>query len=234
MGFFDGLSKKGAELSSSLQESVNKTQRESKCKKTMSENKNRIEKIYSEIGIKVCEKREFNEELITFINEKVEEVDRLNKENEELKREILILNNKKICPKCGKEVELSTTFCPSCGAEQEKIKVEAFIPKGKRKCSGCGEIIDDKNEFCPKCGAKKEVVEETPKAEENVKVEEKPKAEEAKTEVKKEVAPAKKVCPGCGEEMAADDVFCANCGYKLDGETKEVEVDSEASAKTEE
>lgn len=230
MGFFDGISKKGAEISSSLQESMNKSQKESKCKKTMTENKNRIEKIYSEIGVKVYEKREFNEELITFINEKVEELDKLNKENEELRREILILNNKKICPNCGKEVEISTTFCPNCGAEQEKIEVEAFVPKGKRKCSGCGEIIDDKNEFCPKCGAKKETIQEAPKSEEKT-VEVK---EETKTEVKEEVKPAKKTCPGCGEEIADDDAFCANCGYKLDGQTKEVEVDGDAQAKTEE
>lgn len=218
MGFFDGISKKGAELSSSLQESVNKTQRESKCKKTISENKGKIEKNYSEIGMKVYEKRNFDEELITFINEKVEEIDKLNKENEDLRKEILTLNNKKVCPKCGKEVDINTTFCPTCGAEQEKIEVEAFIPKGKRKCSGCGEIIDDKNEFCPKCGVKKETVAEAPKTEEKV----------------QEVKPAKKTCPSCGEELADEDTFCANCGAKIDGQTKEIEVDAHAETKAEE
>ena len=34
MGFLDGLTKKGAEISNSLQESMNKSQRESKCKKS--------------------------------------------------------------------------------------------------------------------------------------------------------------------------------------------------------
>ena len=236
MGFFDGISKKGAELSSSLQESVNRSQKESKCKKNMIENNNRIERTYSEIGMKVYEKKEFNEELITFINEKVEEIDKLKKKNEELKREILILNNKKICPNCGKEVEISTIFCPSCGAKQEKIEVEAFIPKGKRKCTGCGEIIDDKNEFCPKCGTKKEeAVKEEKVAEETKNKEENENAPEVKEDVVVEVKEEKKVCPSCGEEITDDDTFCANCGAKLDdGQNKEMEVDADAQIKTEE
>mgnify|MGYP007106009873 FL=1 len=53
MGFLDGLTKKGAEISNSLQESMNKSQRESKCKKTINENKSKIEEAYSEIGKKV-------------------------------------------------------------------------------------------------------------------------------------------------------------------------------------
>lgn len=149
MGFFD-------DLSSSFQESVNKTQKESKYKRTISENKKKVEETYSEIGKMIYQKRNMDEELITYINSKVEDIDRMVKENEELNREILILNNKKICPNCGKEVELNTAFCPSCGAEQEKISVEIFVPKGKRKCPGCEAIIDDKSVFCPNCGAKKE------------------------------------------------------------------------------
>lgn len=176
MGFLDGLTKKGAEISSSLQESMNKSQKESKCKKTINENKNKIEQTYSEIGKKVYEEKTINEDLMTFINEKIELIDGMLQQNEELKKEILILNNKKVCPNCGAEVDITTTFCPQCGKEQEKIEVEQFIPKGKRKCSGCGEIIDDKNEFCPQCGTKKEVIEEQ--------IEEK-KIEEAKEDKRK-------------------------------------------------
>ena len=144
---------------------------------------------------------------MTFISVKIEEIDQLLKENEELQKEILILNNKKKCPNCGAEVDINTTFCPQCGKEQEKIEVEPFIPNGKRKCSGCGEIIDDKNEFCPKCGTKKEVVEAS-KAEETVEIVE----EVVKNE---EVIPeGKRKCSGCGEIIDDADVFCANCGTK--------------------
>ena len=156
MGFFEGLSKKVSETTSSIQETTNKIQRESKCKKTISDNNAKVEKIYSEIGKKVYENRKIDDSLIAFVEEKTNEIDCSLKENEELKIEILKLNNKKVCPHCKAEVSIDTSFCPQCGAEQEKIEVEAFIPKGKRKCSGCSEIIADENVFCPNCGAKKE------------------------------------------------------------------------------
>lgn len=177
MGFFEGLSKKVSETTSSIQETTNKIQRESKCKKTISDNNAKVEKIYSEIGKRVYENRKIDDALITFIEEKTNEIDTMLKENEELKLEILKLNNKKLCPNCKAEVSIGTSFCPQCGAEQEKVEVEAFIPKGKRKCSGCGEIIDDKNVFCPNCGAKKE---EEQAGLENVEVVQTPEDEEVK------------------------------------------------------
>jgi RNA polymerase subunit RPABC4/transcription elongation factor Spt4 len=149
MGFFDNLN-------NSLQETSNKIQKESKCKKTIADNKNKVEKTYSEMGKKIYESRTINEEIKKYIEEQIAEIDKMLKENEELNKEILKLNNKKLCPNCNAEVEINTTFCPQCGKEQEKIEVEPFIPNGKRKCSGCGEIIDDKNVFCPNCGTKKE------------------------------------------------------------------------------
>lgn len=210
MGFLDGLTKKGAEISNSLQESMNKSQRESKCKKAINENKNKIEGIYSEIGKKVYEEKKISEILMDFVNEKIEEIDAMFKQNEELKREILILNNKKICPNCDAEIDINTMFCPQCGKEQEKNEVEQFVPKGKRKCSGCSEIIDDENEFCPKCGTKKETVIEE-KATEEVVEEKGEKTEEKKAVKKKE---EKRKCSNCGEVLEAEDVFCANCGNK--------------------
>lgn len=156
MGFFEGISKKVSETTNSIQETTNKIQRESKCKKTISENSAKVEKLYSEIGKRVYENRKIDDSLMSFVEEKTNEIDSLLKENEELKLEILKLNNKKLCPNCKAEISIDTSFCPQCGAEQEKVEVEAFIPSGKRKCSGCHEIIDDKNVFCPNCGTKKE------------------------------------------------------------------------------
>lgn len=156
MGFFDGISKKVSETTTSLQETTSKIQRESKCKKTISENNSKIEELYNEIGKKVYENRQIDEGLMIWVEDRTQRIDSMLNENEELKKEILKLNNKKVCPNCRAEIDISTTFCPQCGKEQEKVEVEPFIPNGKRKCSGCNEIIDDKNVFCPNCGAKKE------------------------------------------------------------------------------
>lgn len=214
MGFLDGLTKKGAELSNSLQESINKSQRISALKKNISENKSKVSKTFSEIGERVYEKRTMDEELMTFISGKIEEIDNAKKENEELEKELLGLNNKKKCPGCGAEVDLDATFCPACGREQEKVEVEPFIPNGKRKCSGCGEIIDDSNIFCPKCGTKKEEQETVEISEENNDVENKEDITEEVIEEKEVIPDGKRKCSGCGEIIDDSDVFCANCGTK--------------------
>ena len=171
---------------------------------------------------------------MTFISGKIEEIDSAKKENEELEKELLGLNNKKKCPECGTEVDIDVTFCPVCGKEQEKVEIEPFVPNGKRKCSGCGEVIDDSNVFCPKCGAKKEeaetveenkeidevaettenneVAEETTDAvEKNEDVE---KVEEVVEEEKETIPEGKRKCSGCGEIIDDSDIFCANCGTK--------------------
>lgn len=238
MGFLDGLTKKGAEISNSLQESINKSQRISALKKRISENNSKVSKTFLEIGEKMYEKRTMDEEIMTFISGKIEEIDNAKKENEELEKELLGLNNKKRCPKCGTEVDLNATFCPVCGKEQEKVEIEPFIPNGKRKCSGCGEIIDDSNVFCPKCGAKKEEVveateenketDEIPETAENSKVveeiaettEKNEEAEKVEKVVEETIPEGKRKCSGCGEIIDDADIFCANCGTKKE-ETEE-------------
>ena len=234
MGFLDGLTKKGAEISNSMKESINKSQRISALKKSISENNSKISRTFSEIGKNVYEKRTMDEEVMTFISGKIEEIDSAKKENEDIEKELLGLNNKKKCPECGTEVDIDVTFCPVCGKEQEKVEIEPFVPNGKRKCSGCGEVIDDSNVFCPKCGAKKEeaetveenkeidevaettenneVAEETTDAvEKNEDVE---KVEEEVVEEKETIPEGKRKCSGCGEIIDDSDIFCANCGTK--------------------
>lgn len=185
MGFFDGLS-------NSVAEKTNKISKETKLKKTLSENKDKIEKLYSDLGKKVYESRANVGAISKEIEEFTTQIENLIKENEELRKEILLLNNKKICPQCGAEVDIQATFCQQCGKEQEKVEAIQFIPKGKRKCQNCNEIIDEKNVFCPNCGAAKPAEEasveapkeEIPSIEEITSIEEIPSIEEATSEDK--------------------------------------------------
>ena len=93
-------------------------------------------------------------EISDFIKEKCDSIENIIKENEDMKKEILTLNNKKLCPNCSAEIALDAMFCPECGKEQEKVEPKPeILPKGKKRCTGCKEIIDDKVSFCPLCGA---------------------------------------------------------------------------------
>ncbi len=48
------------------------------------------------------------------------------------------------CSECGKQVEESMQFCPSCGHKLVK----------KTKCKNCGEDVAENSAFCHKCGNK--------------------------------------------------------------------------------
>ena len=165
MGFFDDISKKVSETTSSVTEKTNKMAKEAKLKKTLTENSAKVEKMYSELGKTVLDKRENTDEVMKAINECVEKNESIKAENEKINDEILLLNNKKKCINCSAEIDAQVSFCPECGKEQvkpepEKVeeKKEEVIPEGKRKCSGCGEIIETKYTFCPLCGAQNESV----------------------------------------------------------------------------
>lgn len=156
MGFFEGISKKVTETTNNLQETTNKIQKENRCKKTIGENNSKVSRLYNEIGKKVYENRKVDDTLISYIEEKTLEIDKLLNENEDLEKEILALNNMKICKNCKAKIAMNTLFCPQCGTEQEKKEIKEVIPQGKRKCSECGEIIGNEDLFCPNCGTKRQ------------------------------------------------------------------------------
>ncbi len=53
---------------------------------------------------------------------------------------------KKICPKCGADMNENAKFCSKCGAKYE-VKDEA-----SNKCQKCGRLLDEQMLFCPNCG----------------------------------------------------------------------------------
>ena len=61
-----------------------------------------------------------------------------------------------ICPRCGKEIQLSgdSRFCPGCGLEFQR----APEPKSptETNCPNCNAVIQPDAKFCPMCG--KEII----------------------------------------------------------------------------
>ena len=111
MGFFNDLGKKTSETTTRIA-------RETKLKMKMSENKGKIEDLYSEIGKKMYQKHLKEEVIYGDLTEDFSTIDTLAKEIESAKVEILKLNQKKVCLKCNEEIPISAQFCPKCGDKQ--------------------------------------------------------------------------------------------------------------------
>ena len=147
MGFFNDLGKKTSETTNKIakktSQTTSKIAKETKLKMKIADNKGKIKNIYEEIGKKVYESH-IREERIN-INEVIksdcEDIDTLTKEIEDAKKEILVLNNKKICGKCFAEIEDKAMFCPQCGEKQTDEKT--VLEKAEEKLEG-KEIPEEK------------------------------------------------------------------------------------------
>ncbi len=151
MGFFNDLGKKTSET-------TNKIAREAKLKMKVTENKGKIKDLYEEIGRKVYENhvREENIDIKDLINDDCSKIDMLSKEIEDSRKEILILNNKKMCKKCFAEIEKDAMFCSKCGEKQteektvlekaeEKLEKSDISPENEKEAEIVKEELEQKN-----------------------------------------------------------------------------------------
>ena len=126
MGFFDNLSKKATETYKNTTDKTNRMAREMKLKSYIGENKNRIERIYTEIGRKVHEKHIEGKanEIDEYIKPELDEIAEVTRKIDNMNSEIRKINNLKLCDSCFAEISLDSKFCPKCGAKQEEIVEE--------------------------------------------------------------------------------------------------------------
>ena len=131
MGFFEDLSKKASETYKNTAEKTNKLTREMKLKSLINDDKNKIEKIYAEIGKKVYEKhiREENIDIKAELYNECSKIDAYAKEIEDMNTEMRALKDLRLCSKCGAEISLNAKFCPSCGSKQEEAKTGETVNK---------------------------------------------------------------------------------------------------------
>jgi len=130
------------------------------------------------------------------------------------------VSEKKKCPGCDADMDLTARFCPSCGADTQK-KTAPLAAGDTTICAECGEEFSKKYKFCPgcsnpynpcfSCGADiridaafcpvcgKSAPKPCPKCGAPI--------ESART----------KFCPECGESLIRK---CSGCGAQLDGNPK--------------
>lgn len=117
MSFFNDLGKKQLKTTA-------KIATEAKLKIEIAENKEKIKDLYVELGRKVYENHVREEELNIhdFITDDCLKIDEICKQIEQARKEILVLNNKKMCKKCFAQIQTDYIFCPQCGEKQTEEK----------------------------------------------------------------------------------------------------------------
>lgn len=125
MDFFNKLTKKAKETYEGASKKTGELAKEAKLKMKMNENKSEINDLYQEIGKKVYEKHVLSEEINIKIDleDECTKIDILSAEIETCLNQIRKLKDKKQCPKCFNEIELSAKFCNNCGAKQQEEEV---------------------------------------------------------------------------------------------------------------
>ena len=120
-------------ISRKTTEATNKIAREAKLKMKISDNKCKIKDLYEEIGKISYEShiREKGTNLYKKIKDNCLKIDKLSKEIEEYRKEILTLNHKKMCIKCYAEIGDEDLFCPKCGKKQ--TEEETTFEKAEQK-----------------------------------------------------------------------------------------------------
>ena len=142
MGFFNDIGKKTSETTS-------KIAKETKLKLKISDNKGKIKELYEEIGKNIYENHiNTVDDLEEIINECCARIDEYSNEIEEARKEILVLNHKKLCKRCSEPMDDNAIFCPKCGEKQdvqneEDVKEVEVLPNDKEE--GVEEENSDNN-----------------------------------------------------------------------------------------
>jgi len=152
MSFFNDLGKKQLKTTA-------KIATEAKLKIEIAENKERIKELYIELGRKIYENhvREESLNIHEFISDDCSKIDEISKQIEQARKEILVLNNKKMCNKCYAEIETDYLFCPQCGEKQkeektvlekaeEKLKESNVSSENEKEAKIVKEELQEKND----------------------------------------------------------------------------------------
>ncbi|MCI8291756.1 MAG: hypothetical protein HFJ25_05900 [Clostridia bacterium] len=139
MELFEKISKAASKTYKATTEKTAKIAKETKLKINVNDCKKEITDKYKEIGEMVYQKSVLGEEVDKEeLKAKCEEIDALTQQIVDFKNEILTINDRKNCPNCHLEIEISSRYCPECGFEQPKIElVQEHVEEEHCNCGEC-------------------------------------------------------------------------------------------------
>ena len=125
MEIFEKISKAASKTYKATTEKTAKIAKETKLKINVNECKREISDIYREIGEMVYQKSILGEEIDKEeLKSRCDEIDEITQKIVNCKNEILSINDKKNCPNCHLEIEITAKYCPECGFEQQRVEIE--------------------------------------------------------------------------------------------------------------
>jgi len=110
------------------------------------------------------------------------------------------------CQKCGGDVPYSAPFCSSCGSP---MNTAPAATDNVVLCEACGASVAANTAFCTGCGSKVGQFVDPPPLD-------KPATAGVEPQSSAPTVSVASQCPGCGNDLAANTMFCLNCGQKAD------------------
>ena len=121
MDFWDDVYKKVSNAANYTAKETGRLSELAKVKYNLMKEKAKLEDAYKEMGelyYNQMKNSEYDDKKIALAYDKIEksisEIERLNTQTN-------VINNTKVCPKCGEKLTKEMSYCPKCG---EELKVE--------------------------------------------------------------------------------------------------------------
>lgn len=150
MDFLSKLGKKASETYQATKEKASNLSDELKLKGKISEQKEKIENLYKEIGELVYnEIKDGKDASREEIEPKCDEISKAKDQISKLEADILAVKKIKKCANCGTELEITAEFCSKCGKEQPKVeKVEIKEEPKEAQNTEASEVsnVEENNE----------------------------------------------------------------------------------------
>ncbi len=195
-----------------------------KLNHTISTTEEQINELYTKIGyIIYC--KHANAPLPE-VAEMIKQVNVLHAQINECKAQITAINNADICPHCGGKINRNSAFCPNCGNRIESV-IKTPVQQAPVQQAPVQQTPVQQTPVqqtpVQQTPVQQAPVQQTPIQQTPVQqapVQQTPVQQTPVQQAPAEEAPASEInvvayCSNCGGPLAADSVFCMNCGTKV-------------------
>ncbi len=122
MSFFNNFGKKIEDATKTAAKKSNELVEMTKINVEIKSEEDKIKKIYTDIGEKVCENYNVDDEIFDGFEELYNRVQDSKAKIHKLNDRALEIKNIKLCNTCSEKLSEDNLYCDKCGARQEVIK----------------------------------------------------------------------------------------------------------------